>query len=129
MLPVYTVIVTTCRLISNTNEIHTVDDFKKRYLEISVEHIREIMSLSDSKIYRRDKDLGHSLKYSILDSYEVQRMDGKGAYTIRKLVRAYLSNPQQLPNTYINRFIKCELCISLEKKMGQFFVGFKQDQW
>lgn len=36
------------------------------------------------------------LKNRILNSFEVQRMDGKGRFIIRKLFKAYLANPQQL---------------------------------
>lgn len=97
------------RHFSNVYKIKNADDFSKKYLDISVDDIRTFMKLEDAKIYKIDQQLGQSLKYSILDSYEVQRMDGKGAYVIRKLVRAYLSNPQQLPNEYVNRFIKIEL--------------------
>ncbi len=99
---------------SNTYDIHSEEDFQNKYLEIPVEEVREKMELKDTEIYKIDKKLGKSLKYSILDSYEVQRMDGKGAYTIRKLIRAYLSNPQQLPNEYVNRFIKIEIDRSLD---------------
>lgn len=94
---------------SNVNKIKNSGDFEKKYTQISVDEIRRIMKIGDSKIYEVDKILGESLKYSILDSYEVQRMDGKGAYIIRKLIRAYTSNPQQLPSEYVNRFIKIEL--------------------
>lgn len=93
----------------NRNNIKTSDDFSNKYLSLSVDEIREIMALPDAKLWEVDKVLGQSLKFSILDSYEVQRMDGKGAFIIRKLIRAYISNPQQLPNEYINRFVKIEL--------------------
>lgn len=93
----------------NLNNIKSSEDFSAKYLDFSVDEIRGIMALPDAKLLEVDKVLGQSLKYSILDSYEVQRMDGKGAFIIRKLIRAYISNPQQLPNEYINRFIKIEL--------------------
>ncbi len=101
---------------SNYYEIKNAEEFKNKYLNIPVEHVRELMSLNDTKISKIDSALGQSLKYSILDSYEVQRMDGKGAYTIRKLLRAYLSNPQQLPSEYVNRFIKVEMVRLLDKQ-------------
>lgn len=100
---------------SNKHDIKNGNDFKDKYLQLSLAEIREIMSLKDSKIYQVDEILGKSLKYSILDSYEVQRMDGKGAYIIRKLIRAYMSNPQQLPSEYVNRFIKTEIVRFLNK--------------
>ena len=103
------------RHFSNQNEIKTSQDFKEKYLALSIDDVRSYMELRDTKIWRIDNQIGQSLKHSILDSYEVQRMDGKGAYIIRKLIRAYLSNPQQLPNEYINRFIKVELPRTLSK--------------
>lgn len=36
------------------------------------------------------------LRDRILNSFEVQRMDGRGTYIIKKLIKAYLTNPQQL---------------------------------
>lgn len=101
------------RHISNIKNIKNREDFEKIFLTIPVEEVRTYMSLEDTRIFKCDKQLGESLKYSIVDSYEVQKMDGKGAYIIRKLIRAYLSNPQQLPNEYINRFIKIELLRTL----------------
>jgi len=111
------------RHFSNTHDIKNADDFSKLYLSLSINEVREIMQLKDARIFQVDKVLGQSLKYSILDSYEVQRMDGKGAYIIRKLVRAYLSNPQQLPNEYINRFVKIELVRHLTGEQIDQFLG------
>ncbi|NBI83531.1 dNTP triphosphohydrolase [Clostridiaceae bacterium] len=102
------------RHFSNTHKIVDSESFDKSYLGLDIEEIRTPMKFSDARIYKIDQQLGESLKHSILDSYEVQRMDGKGAYIIRKLFRAYLSNPQQLPNEYVNRFIKIELGRTLD---------------
>ncbi len=100
---------------SNEHKIKSNEDFQNHYLSIPVGDVRKLMTLNNTKIFDVDKQLGESLKHSILDSYEVQRMDGKGAYTIRKLLRAYMSNPQQLPNQYVNCFIKVELPRSLSE--------------
>lgn len=107
---------------SNIYEIKSAKDFENRYLDIPIDVIRDLMSLRDTKISKIDETLGQSLKYSILDSYEVQRMDGKGAYTIRKLLRAYISNPQQLPSEYVNRFIKIEVVRLLDKQSLNSFI-------
>ena len=103
------------RHFSNTHKITDSKSFDESYLELDVEEVRKLLKFSDTRIYKIDQQLGKSLKHSILDSYEVQRMDGKGAYIIRKLFRAYLSNPQQLPNEYVNRFIKVELGRNLDR--------------
>lgn len=93
----------------NVYKIKTKQDFEKNYLDIPEKEIQDLMKLSKAKISTVDKELGNALKYSILDSYEVQKMDGKGAFVIRKLLRAYISNPQQLPDEYIIKLIKIEL--------------------
>ena len=51
-----------------------------------------------------DDDFHSFLKSSILNSYGAQSMDGKGAYIVRRLFEAYLSNPTQLPDDEIRRF-------------------------
>lgn len=123
------------------NSIYSANDFEKNYLEIKVDEIREMFKFKNAQIYEVDKKIGELLKYNILDSFQVQKMDGKGSYVIRKLVRAYLSNPQQLPNEYINRLIKTEIllrmyanpkaCI-LRNKITSEFPEYKIDdaqQW
>ncbi len=97
------------RSFCEVNEIRCAEDYKEQYLSIDLEQIRNAFKLEQFGIYNIDLILGESLKNNILDSYSVQKMDGKGAYVVRKLVRAFLSNPQQLPNEYINRLIKSEI--------------------
>lgn len=53
------------------------------------------------KMQEYDSELQELLKNRILNSYEAQKMDGIGQYIIRGLFRAYLTNPQQLPNNQI----------------------------
>lgn len=113
---------------SEDHGIRSLEDFEREYLNVSVDEVRKLMKFENTKIYKVDQELGQSLKYSILDSYEVQRMDGKGAYVIRKLIRAYLSNPQQLPNEYVNRFIKIELARALEKDEHERFIKLLKNE-
>lgn len=90
-------------------------DFERIYRDISEKEMKEIFSLDNTPIGKKDRILNSGLKYAILDSYEVQRMDGRSEYIIRRLLRAYKSNPQQLPNMYINRLMKEELCHLLSR--------------
>lgn len=50
---------------------------------------------------KNDEGLEKLLKNRILNSYEAQKMDGMGQYIIRELFKAYVVNPQQLPNKSI----------------------------
>lgn len=112
----------------NMHNIRSAEDFQNIYLGLDIKEIREMMGLKDARIYQVDSVLGQSVKYGILDSYEVQRMDGKGAYIIRKLIRAYASNPQQLPNEFINRFIKVEIARLLDNNVLEHFLDTVQKQ-
>ena len=46
------------------------------------------------------------LRNRILNSFKAQSMDGKANYIIKRLFKAYLSNPQQLPDKTIESFYK-----------------------
>lgn len=85
------------------------EQFAEKYASISEKEIGKIFSLEGAAISEEDRILNRELKYAILDSYEVQRMDGKSEYIVRRLLRAYKSNPQQLPNKYINHLMQTEL--------------------
>lgn len=89
--------------------IESNETFENSYREIGEEYVKELFSLRETPIEKEDRKLNQGLKYAILDSYEVQRMDGRSEYIVRRLLRAYKSNPQQLPDIYIDRLIKHEL--------------------
>ena len=55
---------------------------------------------------KNDEELKNVLKNRILNSYEAQKMDGMGQYIIRELFKAYVVNPQQLPNKSITYLFK-----------------------
>lgn len=55
---------------------------------------------------KADDELSHYLSAHILDSYIAQCMDGKASFIIRQLVKAYLTNPQQLPDSTIITIIQ-----------------------
>lgn len=90
-------------------DITSHEQFAEKYASISEKEISKMFSLENTAINKADSILNRELKYAILDSYEVQRMDGKSEYIVRRLLRAYKSNPQQLPNKYINHLMQTEL--------------------
>lgn len=49
----------------------------------------------------KDNEFSEFLKNRILNSFVAQSMDGKSNYIIRQLIKAYLTNPQQLPDKTI----------------------------
>ncbi len=81
------------------------DEFKNSSNEtVKIKNI-----ISYPKKLKEDEDiLKGKLKNGILNSYQVQRMDGKAQFIIRQLAKAYLSNPQQLTDCAINQlFVSC----------------------
>ena len=53
-----------------------------------------------------DERIHGYLKDRILNSYAVQRMDGKARFILRQIAKAYLTNPQQLTDSCIQRLFK-----------------------
>lgn len=94
-------------------------DFVSQYLTFDEIEIKKIMSLEDSELIEKDKELSKALMYAILDSYEVQRMDGRCRYIVRRLIRAYKTNAQQLPDSYIAKLFCFELKADLIKEESE----------
>ncbi len=66
----------------------------------SNESISNYFYFSD-KFKEEDKSFRVFLKDEIVDSEIAQGMDGKATFIVRRLFKAYLNNPQQLPNKTI----------------------------
>lgn len=67
-----------------------------------------------------DEKFHKYLKNKILNSFQVQRMDGIGSKIVKKLFQAYISNPQQLPDMTI---------YSLYKKYDQPYIDEKWNKF
>ncbi|QGG48051.1 deoxyguanosinetriphosphate triphosphohydrolase family protein [Heliorestis convoluta] len=61
---------------------------------------KDIVKLSPKTAFA-DKLLQYRLKKVVLNSRNVQRMDNRGSFIIRKLVLAYITSPQQMPDKTI----------------------------
>lgn len=104
--------------ISNEYEIFTHDDFTKKYLDLEELAMFDLFKLEDSCALRiADKKFQSKLQNIIMLSYDVQRQDGKGQFVTRKLVNAYITNPQQLPDNYLVRMFKSELPRTLSEEL------------
>jgi len=64
------------------------------------EDIAKVVSFDD--IFDASEKLFHKyIKDRIINSSSAQRMDGKSSFIISKLIKAFISNPQQLPDSTI----------------------------
>ena len=83
--------------------ISSAQDFRAQKHNIPIADAKSLVSFT-AAFEAADKEFHNFLKSTILNSYGAQSMDGKGAYIIRRLFEAYLSNPCQLPDEEIARF-------------------------
>ena len=85
--------------------IHDHSSMRKwldRYTEQSIDKVKNLVSYSD-EFGKKEQCLRQTLKTTILHSGPVQRMDGKAQFLLRQLWKAYLSNPQLLPDEVLER--------------------------
>lgn len=75
-------------------------------------------SENGNKIYKELKKLIHN---RILTSYEVARFDWKARFIIRRLFKAYYSNPRQMPEYILERTFKEVKETIDESKIGFYF--------
>ncbi len=97
-----------CKAFSIKSEKHFVDLYPELKVDTKFESKAGTISIKDIISYPKSLVIDQGilqkkLKDSILNSYQVQRMDGKARFLIRQLAKAYLSNPQQLPDYIIKQ--------------------------
>jgi len=103
-------------LINNTKEnfkmlidkysIESDKEFYKSKLKIlNKKNIFDIVAY-DKNFSEQEDIFKEYLRNRILNSFKAQSMDGKANYIIKRLFKAYLSNPQQLPDKTIESFYK-----------------------
>ena len=104
--------------------IHSSEEFESRKLNDSFikDLKRDIDFNEDFKM--QDKKFQKYIWNRILHSHTAQCMDGKGNFIIRELYKAYLTNPQQLPDKTIQILFKNlkdeDICINSEgQRVGE----------
>jgi dGTPase len=79
-------------------DLRSPADFERIYTDVAYDDVRQVVDLSP-ELKAQDTQLHDFLRNRVLDSLLAQRMDGTGTFMIRRLVAAYLDNPQQLPDS------------------------------
>jgi len=62
-----------------------------------LERARKLIAYSD-EFEKAERELHRFLQERVLNSYLAQSMDGKAGYVIRQLFKAFVTNPEQLPD-------------------------------
>jgi len=83
-------------------------DFYDKKLEIYNNKGKNIFRIVDynENFGKQEKKFKKYLKNRILNSFKAQTMDGKANYIIKRLFKAFISNPQQLPDKTIISFYR-----------------------
>lgn len=81
-------------------KIDSTKDFIKLKPKIYENDVFRLISYSN-ELSKKEEELQLFLKNRILNSHIAQRMDGKSTYILRRLITAFLDNPQQLPDSTV----------------------------
>ena len=89
-------------------KIKSREDFIKQKACIGekVKEIFEATTFFSDDMKKRDKQIQGFLSDRILNSQEAQKMDGIGQYILRETFKAYLINPQLLPDKTLIKFYR-----------------------
>lgn len=79
------------------------NDFIQIKPNIPIESAKKLVGLPETT-QEIDNRFQEFLKTTVLSSYMAQSMDGKGEFIIKRLFKAYMSNPIQLPDQAISQF-------------------------
>ncbi|WP_378953927.1 deoxyguanosinetriphosphate triphosphohydrolase family protein [Pelosinus sp. sgz500959] len=93
------------RVFIKQNAIHN-EGWPKLYQNINLEDVEKMIAFSEDFTKADHSFQQEFLKDVVMNSYRVQRMDGHGSYIIKKLFKAYLDNPEQLPDEVIYQLYK-----------------------
>lgn len=91
-------------------------------IKTKIKEYKDIINFS-SNIIKKDKQLRWFLKNRILNSHEAQTMDGVGQHIIKELFKAYIINPQQLPDKTISKLFQ-NLYKDNREKLDKYKNGY-----
>ena len=86
--------------IKNSNDFHKNKSVIRREYRIMGKSLFKQFSYEES-LRDKEKNFQKYLRNRILNSFLAQAMDGKSNFIIRQLIKAYVTNPQQLPDKTI----------------------------
>ena len=91
--------------LSRDFRINNLSDFVEKHAEIPDDYRNSVVAFSKS-IAEFDMRFQQLLKDRVLKSYYAQALDGKGAYIIKKLFKAYYTNPTQMQDSAVKELFK-----------------------
>jgi len=90
--------------------LKNMKDFELLYPKLNVEEVSNLIGFKsitkDDGFSEAHDSFKETLRNIVLNSYSVHRMDSRARFIIRRLFKAYLSNPQQLPDKTISSLFR-----------------------
>ena len=102
------------------------DFWKKRSDIIEDSDFKKILNYEDN--FKEDKKFKEILQDRIIDSENVQIMNKRGVFILRKLFKAYFSNPLQLPDDIIVNVFRCETDSYKKIETNEEILGKKRSE-
>jgi dGTPase len=93
------------RKIMVKENIKTSEDFCEYRKGLSAESYTNVINYNE-EFQKREEGLKEYLYGIIINSSLAQKMDGKSNFLLSKLAKAYITNPQQLPDSTIHTLFK-----------------------
>lgn len=93
------------RQLSKELKIKNLSDFIRLHDTIPAEKHSKAIALSPEK-EDFDKKFQKLLKDHVINSYSAQVLDGKGAYIIKRLFKAYFTNPNQMQDSAVRALFR-----------------------
>lgn len=89
------------------DEVRSIDDFNRKYI------LKQLVDFSEVG-KKFNKIIEDFVEKKIINSFNVNRFDGKGKYILRQLFKAYYENPRQMPKNQL-KILSVNLIDIIEK--------------
>lgn len=108
-------------------DLKSKEDFQSQKIQIGekIDAIFKETMFFSKNMKIRDKQIQEFLRDRILNSQEAQKMDGIGQYILRETFKAYLINPQLLPDKTLIKFYKNYYQLQYRKKWQEELINRK----
>lgn len=106
------------------DEVRSIDDFNRKYI------LKQLVDFSEVG-KKFNKIIEDFVEKKIINSFNVNRFDGKGKYILRQLFKAYYENPRQMPKNQL-KILSINLIEIIEKypilntKFSEIDMDFKE---
>jgi dGTPase len=72
--------------------------------------------LKNNQLFQRLKKIENNF---VINNYTIHRMNGKSSFVLRQIIKAYLTNPKQLPDSVLERYTEVCSIPCLKKKIKE----------